>query len=643
MKPFDKTQSTSPDSSLVARVLINYEANCRLDPKEYGNSNEAQEVMETPRGDFMTRMKKISKVANQGDKENTNYLDEVEKNILGRRKGGPQAGSSTDKNYSSRNFLATTAKPVKNTVPGRGALSKTSHKKLPLGQSVTPESLYNTYNTEKGSASEVMPTDEQLMGRMANELNMSRQKIMELQNKLKALEEGQMTVDNLEFSKKLDGEREALNGERLSLLKEYAAKADLVEKERQRLEKEKNTNVEENLRDKAELDSQRKELELQKLQQKALDDDMAARRDALVTQEAALRKQQKALEGEKKGVEEGQQELADYRVELEELKDRLLKERERLQQDKARAEGEREGLEHEIKALKTMKDGLEKEREKELKDVNKRKRELEMEEDRVKREGERVKNEDERVKRDKYRAEEEIKKYKTLCDDVEDEKLKLWQDRNSLNKEIKQFIEDRKSMESDLKWRQKELEQVDEELQEEAKQLEKQAEELEEFELELEAKQNDLEARESLLLHEREDFSKLKLKFMDGLIESGGLAHLTPELKQMAKNMGINVDELEQEKSKIESRKKEIEKLQKQHEDQMREMAAKGSKTTSRRGSISGGIGRRASIALGLRPNLLAGKTFVNNKLTVESFLNDLYDNVLNNNHRHQLNTPFVS
>ena len=591
----------------------------------------------------MTRMKKISKQANQGDKENTNYLEEVEKNILNRRKGGQTEGNSLDRNYSSRKFLATTGKLAKSTAGGKGALSKTSSKKLPLGQTVTPESLYNTYNNEKGVNSGAMPTDEQLMPRMANELNLSMQKIKELQGKLKGLEEGQMTVDNLEYSKKLDDEREALNAERMAMLKDYATKADQVEKDRQKFEKDKNANEEAYLQDKTDLDTLRKELELQKLQQKALEDDIKSRNDILQDQETALKAGQVALAKEKKAGEDSQQELADYRVELEELKDRLLKERDRLQQDKARAEGERESLEQEIKALKNMKDGLEKEREKELKDISKRKRELEFEEDRVKRESDRVKNEEERVRRDKYRAEEEIKKHKSLCDEVEEEKLKLWQDRNALNKEIKQFIEDRKSMENDLKWREKELQQIDEELQEESKVLEKQAEELEEFELELEAKQNDLEARESLLLHEREDFSKLKLKFLDGLIESGGLAHLTPELKQMAKNMGIDVDELEKEKSKIDSRKKEIEKLQKQHEDEMKSMAAKGSKTTSRRGSISGGIGRRASIALGLRPNLLAGKTFVNAKVTVESYLNDLYDTVIYSKTRHQRNIPSVS
>ena len=75
---------------------------------------------------------------------------------------------------------------------------------------------------------------------------------------------------------------------------------------------------------------------------------------------------------------------------------------------------------------------------------------------------------------------------------------------------------------------------------------------------------------------------------------------------------------------------KELEKLQKQHEEELKALNAKAnSKAGSRRGSISGGFSqRRASIAMGLKPGLLAGKNFVNSKITVENYLNELYDNV---------------
>ena len=40
VKPFDKAQSRAFDNSLVARVVVTYEANAKLDPKDYAHLEE---------------------------------------------------------------------------------------------------------------------------------------------------------------------------------------------------------------------------------------------------------------------------------------------------------------------------------------------------------------------------------------------------------------------------------------------------------------------------------------------------------------------------------------------------------------------------------------------------------------------------
>jgi ribosomal protein S20 len=270
VKAFERTQSSQAETNLVARVVINYEANCKLDPKEYGTSADALEFAASARNDFMTRMKKITKLAHQGDKENTNFLDEVEKNILNRRRKGQNADDTNEKNYSSKALLATTSRPTIKANPNRGALSRSTNKLQPLGQTITPDSLYNAYNTEAPASSQKIAATDQLMQRMAQELNLNKQEIKSLSEKLKGLEEGQMTVDNIELAKRLDQERDALNNERMVMLKEYASKVESAESELQRAEKERLIAEEAILRAKSQLEEQRKKYSCKKFNKEHL-------------------------------------------------------------------------------------------------------------------------------------------------------------------------------------------------------------------------------------------------------------------------------------------------------------------------------------------------------------------------------------
>ena len=558
-------------------------------------------------------MRKIKKASEVSDKENLNYLEQVERNILSRRRKGD---ASAEKNLESHRLLRSSSKM-------KGALSRQNSNKqsrLPNGATPNPEQFYKTAGTDAKA------TDEALLNRMSGELAKSRQEIKELREKLKALENGQMTVDNAELAKKLDEEQKQLNAERLQVLKDLAKQGEENEKEKKRLEAEKSKSEEDHLRKKTELDERLKQLELDRLQYKAKDDDLRARANDTEDRESRCRDLEKALADKDLEMRKTEESLAEYQLELNELKDKLLKEREKLITDKSQAAAEKDELERDIKSLKSVRDNLQKEKDKEMKDINKKKKDLESLEEKLQRDGERQALEDERLKRDKLRLEEELRRQKALTEELEDEKLKLWKDRNQLNNEVKQFIDDKKKMENDLKWKNREVEQVDEEIRREMEELERDREGLEEYEQKLEALKEDLETRERMLLHEREDFNNLKLKFIDGLMQSGGLAYLTPELKQMAKNMGIDVDQMEDEKNRLEGRRKELEKLQRQHEEELLAIKAKvNSRNASRRSSVSRGAG---SVAGSTRPG--APRLGNSNKLVAQGFLADLYEEASN-------------
>jgi hypothetical protein len=562
-------------------------------------------------------------MADTDDKENMNYLDEVERNIMLRRRDNRDPlGVSADKNSPAKLLRST-----KSANKLKGSLSRTmTSRKLGTDTTVTPDSLYRTV----GGGDSKSLNDEKLMERMQLELVHSRKELKELREKLKKMEDGQMTVDNLQLSKRLDEEREALNRERGHLLKEYAKLFQELDVARKKYTEDKSRAEEDLIKRKNELEKSAKDLELQKKQFSIQLEDLKTKADA------AEAREKKIVEGEQDLLVRIQQldkqkvELGEYQNELNELKDRLLQEREKIMKEKQGLEGEKADLERDIKGLKALKEAMEKEKEKEQKDAHRRRNDLHLLEDKLTRENERLGVEEERLKKDRARADEEVKKYKLLSEELEEEKLKIWRDRNNLNNEVRQFIEDRKKMESDLKWREREIDQIEKDIERDLEDLEKEREELLEMQDRLEEFKLDIQTRERKLIDEREDFNAMKLRFIEGLMESGGLSHLTPELKAMAKQMGVDVDEMMREKDHIEARKRELERLQRQNEDELASMRLKVTNTgmafSSRRSSVLSQ--RRASLANALKKganNPLA------NKMTAESYLGELYDNASNN------------
>ena len=606
--------NTNFDASLIARCIITYESTHKLDPKDAKNLEDLEQATGSPKTSFKAKMRKIKKISENNDKENLNYLEEVERNIMNRRRKGE---NSSEKGPGSQRLLRSSSKL-------KGILSRhpsnKNNQRVPLGATSDPELFYKT------AGDHAKPNEDVLKARMATELAKSRQELKELREKLKKMEEGQMTVDNIQLAKQLDEEKNQLNSQRLELLKEFAKDREELDKEKKAFDIGKSKLEEDSIKNKSDLDEKIKQFELDKLQYKALDDDMKNRRNQLDLREEKVKENEGIIDKKLGEILQTEKDLSEYQIELNEMKDKLLQERERLINEKSKANAEKDELERDIKSLKNVKENLQKEKDKEMKDIMKKKKDLDSQEEKLNRDLEKQLIDEERLERDKGKIDDELRRQKLLTEELEEEKLKLWRDRNTLNNEIKQFIDDKKKMENELKWRNKEMEQVDEEIRKDLEELERDREALDEYEQKLEDMKEDIETRERMLLHDREDFNNLKLKFIDGLMQSGGLAHLTPELKQMAKNMGIDVDQMEEEKNRLDARRKELEKLQKQHEDELSVIKAKvNSRGGSRRSSVSGT--RRGSIMPG---KIGLPKLGGNNKMTAESFLFDLYEEASN-------------
>ena len=626
VKPFDKTE-LNQERTYMAHVVIRYNANCKLNQDILKNiENTEPHKFQNPNHEFKTRIRHIGKTLYDHEKEGFQHLEEVEKKIRARRMRGLRNSGSVEKSLGKENRRDHSYGILSHTLTKKKAHDLNTSpnvrvKHFNLNDSVTPDELYRGVSRDKSRGKAEVDADK-MVNRMAKEMVGLREEVTSLRGKLKAMEEGQMTVDNAKLSKQLDDEKEQVNRERGGLLKDFSGKSEKLEEDRKKLVNDAKKKEEEAQRTKLEYEEALKKLETDRIDADERLRTNLKRQEELDGQDKILQAKLRKLKEEEANLNKEREDLADYSIELETLKDNLMRERETVIRDKARLTVEKENLEAEIKALKLQKAEIEKQKEKELKELAKRKNDLDLKEDRI------TKREEElpikKAELEKKIAELDLlKKDLTKAkEEAEEQQLALWRDRNKLNQEVKEFIEDKKMMQNDLKWQKEEVDAMYKELDEEREGLDKEREGLNDFEQELENMKIDLETRETQLLHEQDAFYNMKKAFLDKIVDSGQYEHMTPEMKKMAKDMGIDVEEMMDEAKRLKDRKDQLDKLKKENDNQLQKIKAMSSKNTSRRNS------RRQSL---LKPGGMGFHNELTNmytrKMAVQEYLSSMYDN----------------
>ena len=113
----------------------------------------------------------------------------------------------------------------------------------------------------------------------------------------------------------------------------------------------------------------------------------------------------------------------------------------------------------------------------------------------------------------------------------------------------------------------------------------------------------------------------MKKRFLEKLLESGNYEAMTPEMKQLAANMGIDVDEMIQENKRLKDRRDMMDRLKKENDETLAKIKDMGSKNASRSHS------RRASLMRLAEKNTATdlGKD-LSRKVAVQDYLDNLYD-----------------
>ena len=415
-----------------------------------------------------------------------------------------------------------------------------------------------------------------------------RDELGKLRSKVKGLEEGQMTVDNLQLSRLLDKEKDDLKKERANLLKDFAGRNDKLEKDKENLAataKQKEAEME---KERAALKEKEKNMEDQKKDFEERSKEGLRRLKELDEREKGLNARLKVADEAARKTENEKKQLAEFAEELENLKNNLLEEREKLFQSKSRATNSKADVDQLQKELDFQKKDFEKEKERLQKDLAKQKNDLNLKEDRLEREKDLVAQRLAELEGHKGDLEKIKKEQGKKNEELEEANIAAWQERNKVALDIKGFLDDKAKMENDLKWKKRELEDLREEIKDEKKDLEEEKAELERLQQDIEDQKMDLEARERKLIQDREDFSELKRAFIEGIMRTGSYEQMTPEMKKMAKDLGVDIDELMEEAKRIKERKAQLEKLKKQNDDQLAKIKAAEQERNQRRNSNAG-------------------------------------------------------
>ena len=576
LKHLDAGLKKNSEPPYLVWVVLHYSASSVLDLTG-GKTESLQGTTGVPR--VSEKLKDINKDIREHEKEGFNYLDDVERKIRDRRRRNV-AQAAADKSPEKPNaknpgvsLLDSPSKmlqhPLSNNKKhdlGTNHKKSKSPRKLPVGKAVTPDDLYSQ------AMSKLAKTDgggNNSDKNFSQELTAATQEIVKLRAKVKALEDGQMTVDNLELSRMLEKEQAEMNRQRSKLLKEYAEKNDRLESE---LEKAKLTNKDREqqfLEQKQVLENERQtqmEREADLIDREA---SVKQREDNIDLKFDKLSKEEREIQAAKQKVDSDRLELADYAAELDELKERLVAERNKLVEGKGKADMTRAELERDSKDIELARHTLEAENKALEREKKKLQEQIANQQEALKSQQQNLQDSQEELDRLRKVLEDKSKQTGQTQGTLEEERIEVWKERNKLANEIKEFLEDKRVMEKDLRNKQREVEEAQEQLREMKEEADEELAESKQRLDTLEAKEKELETRERKLLHEREEFSRFKRKFIEGVLQSGSYEKMTPEMRKMAKDLGVDIDELIEEDKRIQERKNQLEALKKLNDEQM--------------------------------------------------------------------------
>lgn len=521
--------------NFVARMVINYKASRKIDLNAvFKGGLPRAERYEQMANTLKHKLQRINEAVDAYGDEGFKHLGEFEKKMMekkmklrngdrtpNKKEKKPEMTVNAQKNlfYAAKNLLSKAENNAENGIKPNDLFNKTGDK-VKVGNS----------------------NHDEYSDKLLKELAYTKKELIEAKQKLTQMEQGQLSVDNIEYKKRLDQMKQDLMKEKAELTVQFKEQSNIYEHERTKLrqefEKERRELAEKN----EDIQKVRNNLEkkLNISEEKEVE---------LVKQEDVLKKRIEELEGKERKFAETQvkflkekEDLREAHQELDDIKQRLMAERQRIFSENEKYSYIKGDAEIRDQQAKTREERLIDERSTMKKEFEKRQAELDKQKEAL--------NSHKKLLELEYKALEDFKKeceqkIKDLNEDkknVKIENVRLWREKNNLNEEVREFMEWKKVVEEENKISQelfdKDYEYIDEQLQ----LIETHRKEFDQLKDNLEHYEKYLEDQQRIQNEQAKRFYLVQKQFFDKLMTSE--LDIT-ELRQYAKKFGVDFDELE--------------------------------------------------------------------------------------------------
>ena len=520
--------------NFVARILVNYKATRKLDTTQpfTGKLPKAQLYEEMARN-LKQKIGDIHAAVDAYNDDGFKHLANFEKKLLKKKIKANAIDSDPKKTVQ-------TFQPARFVNTQKDHFYKTRNLMADVSEvrngDLTPGQFYNLEENKLKNLTKGCTQCE----KMLKELSYSRKELIEANQRLTALEEGLMTVDNVQLKRQLERAKEDVAKDRKELNVKLKEQNLLLGKDRENLKAEFE-------REKSKAENAQLEANSVVVEYRARLKNLEERENQILQEDDALDKKNKTLAAreaklatEAAKIQKERADLTDSTDEINEIKSRMMLERQRIHEESGKYVYSKGDLELKEKQLKILEDFLNEEKEGFRKEVDRKnaeidnlQKELKQREDLFSLEATHLKENQEELDRRTKEFLDEKKKLKI-------ETVRVWREKNRAAEEIGNFLENKKLIDNENTAQQEEMGKDYEYIDEQLELIEKQKVEFDELREKLESFEHQLEDQNRAQREQQERFAIMQRQFFERL---GNSQFDIEELKRAAEKFNIDFSE----------------------------------------------------------------------------------------------------
>lgn len=539
--------------NFLARVIINYKATRKLVITEMfntkmGNIQMLQELALT----MKQKLKGIHKEVDAFGDEGFRHLGQFEKKMMKKRIKMRGFKESSDKNKKmAKQYF--TDKPLTKEKKDLYKLKQVLTDNFDVRKGdIQSKDLYNfkanDYKKGKNCGSAEY-------NKLLKELSYARKELIETKQKFEALEEGQLTVDNIQYRKKLQDLQNDLMKDRTELTIRLREQSNIADSERARM--------------KVEFDAEKENLE--KLQKESDDlimeyngkleylreteKEMDEKNTVLETENSKLKGREDKVTKREKTLKREIENYEEMAEELDDTKERLMMERRKIFEESENFNYEKGNIDLRAIQIETKEDFLNKERMNLEKEKMKFQKETEKQQKHIEGQKELFGLEKQSFDESKKALVAKVANVLKEVSKNKMDKMNLWKEKTDHQKEVKEFMEYKAVIEEDQQIHQEELDNDYEFIDEQLNLVEGNKRELDALKENLENYENFLENQQRLINEKQKKFDIAQRKFFEKLHNSN---FDIEDMKEYGEQMGIDMSKIQKSLDKEKKFEKKI-------------------------------------------------------------------------------------